>query len=773
MLSGKSIIHSLLFIIILFQTGKVNAQNHIKLIPLGITYTNNTPAIKFSVRWNAIPNDNHTHNTKIWVWVDYNKIENHQLSGKWMRATITGVSAGTVEPGGKGIWLQGNAGTYSQEITATLSGVPSKFSWCVFASDAPPVAEFTASNSILFSGNEPFTVIYSDQSVATNLPATPYTPAAGKKIAAFTDATNCPGSVTYNMPKPVLKGGGSYCAASAKLTCASEAGVNYQLQKGGAAVGGVKTGTGKILTWTVQDAGSYTLSATHTATAVTATGNRQEITLYKEPVAPAGLETNVATICHAVSTPATLTATGGSKGSGAVYEWGTGAVSGSNPLSPATTTANTYVVTPDSATVYWVRMVGNTVCKNATTAATVSIDAYAPFTAGAIAADSATIEAGLKPGITVQNRTDASGGGNSISYQWRRSGTGSATLTGNTAAYDISNDSTNYASPGTYYIKRYAKNNICNDTWTASGGQYTLTVEDGDPDQGQCRFLKPPVAGAFASFPGSYSAATYVSLIDERDGKTYAVTKIGNRWIMAQNLNYQQHLKWNPSSSIMSGKASFWCPTMHNATTSALFSCNIWGALYTWETAMMVDGKWRDEAQQNTGVPAFSCNANKPGHPDNKNHGLGTNGHGICPPNWHIPTDAEWGELLNEMETGNKNHDASATGYLGTDAGTRGKSMCTCNTNAGNCVMDIENLWNYSPNAMGTDDYHFRVLPSGLRYYAGTNFLLRGSNAYFWTSSCLSYNFAWSRSYMYNTTTVQRNANTYRTSGFSVRCIKD
>ncbi|MDR0582325.1 MAG: hypothetical protein LBG31_05105 [Prevotellaceae bacterium] len=765
MLSGKIISRSLLFIAALFPAGKMNAQNHIKLVPLGVTYTNNTPTIKFSVGWNAVPNDNRTRNTKIWVWVDYIKVENHRLSGQWTRATITGVSAGTVEPGGKGFWLQGNAGAYSREVTATLSGTPSKFSWCVFASDAPPVAEFTASNSILFYGNAPFTVIYSDQSVAMNLPAAPYTPAAGKKIAAFTDATHCPGTVKYNMPKPVLSGGGSYCAASANLTCKGEAGVNYQLQKEGTATGGVKTGTGNVLTWTVQAAGSYTLSATHTATAATATGNRQEIILYREPAAPARLETNTAAVCHAVSTPATLTATGGSKGSGAVYEWGTGAIPGKNLLSPATTTAPMYAITPDNATVYWVRLLGNTVCKNATTAATVSIDAYAPFTAGAIAGDTTTTETGIDPNTTVTSSTDASGGGASISYQWRRSGTGSATLTGNAATYALNNDNTNYASPGTYYIRRYAKNDICDTTWTASGGQYTLIVENADPDQGVCRFTKPPVVGAFTTFPSTYSAATYVSLTDERDGKVYTVVKIGGRWVMAQNLNYQQDLTWNLISS-KTQKASFWCPSVNRATTSALLSCNIWGALYAWETTMMVDGKWQDETRKSMNYPAFSCNSN------NTNQGLGTDGRGICPPNWHVPTDAEWGELLNAMETGNKNHNGQQTGYLGTDAGMRGKSTCICDPNTSNCTMDTENLWASSKNATGTDDYNFRVLPAGIRYYSGDNFILRSYQAYFWTSNCSDTANAWGRAYLYDRNTVNR-VSVYRTSGLSVRCMQN
>jgi uncharacterized protein (TIGR02145 family) len=756
----------MLFAAAFFLTGKTEAQNHIKVTPINITYSNAMPVVKFRVEWKAIPNDNYTHNTKVWVWIDYHKVENHRLSGVWTRATISGLSAGTVAPGNKGFWLQGNTGAYSQEVSVTLSGMPPKFSWCAYVSDALPVAKFTAADSIRFYGSKPFTVTYSDKSIAKDLPEKPYTPPAGKEITAFTDATGCPGVVQYSMTAPSLNGGGSYCAASAKLTAKSKAGIQYQLLKEGVKVGAVQAGTGGVLTWTVHAAGSYSLSATHTATASTATGNQQKITLNQAPTAPDSVETNVATICHTIATSVTLTAKGGNKGSGAVYEWGTGATPGSNLLNPATTTANTCVVKPDKATTYWVRLVGNTACKNATPAVTVSIGTYTAFTAGYIVSDSTTTTVGVKPGVTVKSDTVASGGGMAISYQWRRSGTSSATLTGDTATYVIDSNKLNYDTSGTYYFMRYAKNDVCDTVWVASGGTYTLIVEVPNADQGLCGFRKPAVVGTFAKFPSSYSASTYVSLTDERDGKSYAVVKIGNRWIMGQNLNYQKDLVLNSRSSSFTSNGSFWCPSVDKTDLTSSFGCNVFGALYDWKTAMKVDGKWKDDSRNDLNWPGDMCNGG--------NCGLGANGHGICPPNWHIPTDDEWGKLLNEMETGNKNHNTGSTGYLGTDAGVRGKSACLCPGDYSLCVSDLHNLWQYSSDVnTGTDNYNFRVLPAGFRYYTGKSFLLRGKEAFFWSSTAVNNADAvWFRQYSYNTTTVHR-ANTYRASGFSVRCMRD
>jgi len=76
----------------------------------------------------------------------------------------------------------------------------------------------------------------------------------------------------------------------------------------------------------------------------------------------------------------TLTATGGNLGSGAVYQWGTGATVGSSIA--GTTTAATYLVTPGAAATYWVQLIGNTNCTNTTGGVTLNITVLAPATNG-------------------------------------------------------------------------------------------------------------------------------------------------------------------------------------------------------------------------------------------------------------------------------------------------------------------------------------------------------------------------------------------------------
>jgi uncharacterized protein (TIGR02145 family) len=352
---------------------------------------------------------------------------------------------------------------------------------------------------------------------------------------------------------------------------------------------------------------------------------------------------------------------------------------------------------------------------------------------------------------------------------------------------------------------------------------YTLTVEDGNScsntsvigtikvealpgtnqDQGSCTFTQPPVVSTFALFPATYSASTFVTLTDERDRNNYTVVLMPDgKWWMAQNLNYQGttqgsytfSLIWNQYSNQVDGSAftsttngipaigSFWCPAgTDGATTTASSAnragCTLYGALYTYEAAMMVDGKWSDETHSNSnfvepteqyGTSTTSGNTN--------NNARGVAKRGICPPNWHVPTDAEWGNMFNKV-TLNKTNFNSGTGFLGTnnnagEAGALLKSKCTCSSGNSGCVDDTQNNWFYPTDLanVGTDAYGFRALPTGYRYHDGSSIWRRGLFTMFWTSSASSSNNAWRRYVYYHNSTVFRDMYP-RSYGWSVRCV--
>jgi uncharacterized protein (TIGR02145 family) len=309
------------------------------------------------------------------------------------------------------------------------------------------------------------------------------------------------------------------------------------------------------------------------------------------------------------------------------------------------------------------------------------------------------------------------------------------------------------------------------DATTGAPGIVPYMPQGTAQPQGSCTYTEPAAVGTFASFQSNYSASSYVTLTDERDNKNYPVVKIGGRWIMARNLNYQgtnsaNTLTWQtasnqPSTGTGSNTAligNFWCPG--SGATSTRASCEVWGALYTWETAMMVDGKWSDDNRNTTTWSNPTADA---GNYVNINGGKGANGHGICPTNWHVPTDAEWADIFDTMEGSGTAH-RNGSGFLGTNAGKYAKSACT------GTATDSAPLWTDNANR-GTDVYGFRGLPAGYRDYNGSPFDRRGTYAYVWSSSASDGTNAWYRHFRYDLTPVYRFAYN-RSYGFYVRCIR-
>jgi uncharacterized protein (TIGR02145 family) len=292
--------------------------------------------------------------------------------------------------------------------------------------------------------------------------------------------------------------------------------------------------------------------------------------------------------------------------------------------------------------------------------------------------------------------------------------------------------------------------------------------------QGSCTYTEPAVVGTFANFDPSYSAATYVSLTDERDNKNYPVLKMGDRWIMARNLNYQKNLTWqansaDPSTGIGSNTAligNFWCPGTSSAMTSTQASCEVYGALYSWETAMVLDGTgtWVEDIKANTVASAGTYNHGRTAH-----NGAGAGGRGICPPNWHVPTDFEWGVFFDAVEgsgTGTVHQSADGYGWFGTDASPKSKSACI------GSATDSAPLWTMSKGNEGEDAYGFRVLPTGARTWDGLGFFAFGSGGWFWSSSVAAGTARWHRVFDGNSNLIGH-WSCESTFGLSIRCIRD
>ena len=128
----------------------------------------------------------------------------------------------------------------------------------------------------------------------------------------------------------------------------------------------------------------------------------------------------------------------------------------------------------------------------------------------------------------------------------------------------------------------------------------------------------------------------------------------------------------------------------------------------------------------------------------------------VCPSGWHLPSDEEWKILEGEVDTQYGVGDTIWNGwnYRGFNAGKLLKSTSG---------------WNLDGN--GTDNYGFNALPGSYRDMDGT-FQYLGDNAYFWTSANMSVLLAAYRKLGYDSDKIGR-LSIGKTTGFSVRCIKD
>jgi len=116
----------------------------------------------------------------------------------------------------------------------------------------------------------------------------------------------------------------------------------------------------------------------------------------------------------------------------------------------------------------------------------------------------------------------------------------------------------------------------------------------------------------------------------------------------------------------------------------------------------------------------------------------------LCPAGWHVPSDAEWSMLINNM---------------GIDSVAGGK-----------LIEEGSSHWQSNiPGA--TNESEFTALPGGYRGTSGT-FFYKGLYCSFWSSTANDTISAWYRDMGGNTTEVERGTIDDR-YGFSVRCIKD
>jgi uncharacterized protein (TIGR02145 family) len=159
-----------------------------------------------------------------------------------------------------------------------------------------------------------------------------------------------------------------------------------------------------------------------------------------------------------------------------------------------------------------------------------------------------------------------------------------------------------------------------------------------------------------------------------------------------------------------------------------------YGALYTW--AAVLNG-------------VASSNSNPSGI------------QGVCPDEYHVPSDAEWIELMEYLKTNFYNYDGTVGGY------NFGKSLAdTYDWMPGDVEGTVGNEL-HSNNSTG-----FSALPAGLRSHDYAKFGYLNYTCWFWSSSEDSESIGLN-CYLSNISSSLTRDGSWKSNGLSVRCVKD
>jgi uncharacterized protein (TIGR02145 family) len=223
----------------------------------------------------------------------------------------------------------------------------------------------------------------------------------------------------------------------------------------------------------------------------------------------------------------------------------------------------------------------------------------------------------------------------------------------------------------------------------------------------------------------------FIECIDS-DGNHYGVVTIGEQVWMAENLKTTKYQNGTPIEYPGSDNEA-WA----NNTTGAYawYENDIswkdsYGALYNWHAVY--------------------------------------NNFGLCPTAWHVPSYAEWSQLIDYVVAqgfpNEPNHPKSTGNAL--------KSCRQVNSPLGGSCNTSENpAWNENTTHHGFDAFGFSGFPGGVRDTKGAFYAI-GYYSGWWSSSWGSPWFAFSHRASYSLGDIEINYN-LMAMGFSVRCVKD
>ncbi len=215
--------------------------------------------------------------------------------------------------------------------------------------------------------------------------------------------------------------------------------------------------------------------------------------------------------------------------------------------------------------------------------------------------------------------------------------------------------------------------------------------------------------------------------VTDIDGNVYNTVQIGDQCWMAENLKVQRYR----NGVVIPTNLSNWTSLTFGAYVvydNILANKDIYGLLYNWFAT--VDPQ------------------------------------GLCPLGWHVPSDAEWTQMITVLDP------STCGSCIGiSHSSTAGGKMKTTGT-----LFDGTGLWE-SPNVGANNTSGFSGLPGGVRIGGVSMSPLynsQGRRSLWWSTTAPTFSVysAWVRILWYDYSGSTRDA-VEKQAGLSVRCIKD
>ncbi len=255
----------------------------------------------------------------------------------------------------------------------------------------------------------------------------------------------------------------------------------------------------------------------------------------------------------------------------------------------------------------------------------------------------------------------------------------------------------------TYYVRAYAINE--------HGISYSSTMQvttEYDPN------VPNPV----------FNESSCLCTVDDIDGNTYRATQIGNQVWMIENLRVTRYRNGDT------------IPFINDDET--------WTGLKTG-----AQGIYNSNAETNS-INKFGRFYNYYAVADSRN---------LAPEGWHVPTDAEWLELENYLDS------------IMATSDTKAKSLASASDWTESSVEGSIGYIDQATYTLLNNSSGFSALPGGIRSYCGC-FAYATTFAAWWTADQLDEQEAWFRSLNYNSPAVGH-GHYEKKFGLSVRCVKD